>query len=161
MLTEVGTAMADANDQLEGANPTNNDPNEQRGLLARQFQQRGSSRGFSFIINDDVGSTAEFGQGADYTEGLDTESVPESLREHFTEVADTAWTYTQIRQAGQPTVPGIVENVGGGNPLAVALSINIGSHLVDVSPLSTLGALCVAAVRSKTDRNCVLDAERL
>jgi two-component system sensor histidine kinase MtrB len=100
--------MADANDQLEGANTTNNDANEQRQLLADQFQQRGSSRGFSFIINDDVGSTAEFGQGADYTEGLDTESVPVSLREHFSEVADTAWTYTEIRQAGQPPVPGIV-----------------------------------------------------
>ena len=31
-------------------------------------------------------------------------------------------------------------------PLAIALSINVGSSLVDVSPLSTLGALCVAAV---------------
>ena len=44
-----------------------------------------------------------------------------------------------------PTVPGLVERIGGGNPLAVALSINVGSSLVDVSPLSTLGALCVAA----------------
>ena len=44
-----------------------------------------------------------------------------------------------------PTVPGLVERVGGGDPLAVALSINVGSSLVDVSPLSTLGALCVAA----------------
>ena len=45
-----------------------------------------------------------------------------------------------------PTVPGLVEKVGGGDPLAVALSINVGSAMVDVSPLSTLGALCVAAV---------------
>jgi Na+/H+ antiporter NhaD/arsenite permease-like protein len=45
-----------------------------------------------------------------------------------------------------PTVPGLVRAVGGGDPLAVALSINVGSALVDVSPLSTLGALCVAAV---------------
>lgn len=45
-----------------------------------------------------------------------------------------------------PTVPGLVQQVGGGNPLAVALSINVGASLVDVSPLSTLGALCVAAV---------------
>jgi di/tricarboxylate transporter len=44
-----------------------------------------------------------------------------------------------------PTVPGLVERIGGGDPLAVALSINVGSSLVDVSPLSTLGALCVAA----------------
>jgi di/tricarboxylate transporter len=45
-----------------------------------------------------------------------------------------------------PMVPGLVKQVGGGDPLAVALSINVGSALVDVSPLSTLGALCVAAV---------------
>ena len=45
-----------------------------------------------------------------------------------------------------PTVPSLVARVGGGDPLAVALSINVGSSLVDVSPLSTLGALCVAAV---------------
>jgi di/tricarboxylate transporter len=45
-----------------------------------------------------------------------------------------------------PTAPMLVEKVGGGDPLAVSLSIAIGSHLVDVSPLSTIGALCVAAV---------------
>ena len=45
-----------------------------------------------------------------------------------------------------PTASELVTKVGGGNPLAVALSINIGSSLVDVSPLSTIGALCVAAV---------------
>src|SRR5262245_13722652 len=45
-----------------------------------------------------------------------------------------------------PTVPGLVSQVGGGDPLAVALSINVGSALVDVSPLSTLGAMCVACV---------------
>lgn len=45
-----------------------------------------------------------------------------------------------------PTVPGVLERLGGGDPLALALSINVGSALVDVSPLSTLGALCVAAV---------------
>jgi Na+/H+ antiporter NhaD/arsenite permease-like protein len=45
-----------------------------------------------------------------------------------------------------PTVPGLIQKVGGGDPLAVALSINVGSAMVDVSPLSTLGALCVAQV---------------
>lgn len=45
-----------------------------------------------------------------------------------------------------PMAPGLVERVGGGDPLAVALSINVGASIVDVSPLSTLGALCVAAV---------------
>ena len=45
-----------------------------------------------------------------------------------------------------PTAPGLVQQVGGGDPLAVALSINVGSSLVDVSPLSTIGAICVAAM---------------
>lgn len=45
-----------------------------------------------------------------------------------------------------PTVPGLVENLGGGDPLGIASTMNIGGHLVDVSPLSTIGALCIASV---------------
>jgi Na+/H+ antiporter NhaD/arsenite permease-like protein len=52
-----------------------------------------------------------------------------------------------------PTIPGIVSHLGGGNPLMIAYSINVGSHLVDVSPLSTLGALCLAAVPPSQDRS--------
>ena len=47
-----------------------------------------------------------------------------------------------------PMAPGLVQQVGGGDPLAVALSINVGASLVDVSPLSTIGAICVAAIAS-------------
>jgi Na+/H+ antiporter NhaD/arsenite permease-like protein len=45
-----------------------------------------------------------------------------------------------------PTVPALVARLPGADPLAVSLSINVGSALVDVSPLSTIGALCVAAM---------------
>ena len=45
-----------------------------------------------------------------------------------------------------PAVPGLVQKIGGGDPLQVALSINVGAALVDVSPLSTIGALCIAAL---------------
>jgi len=51
-----------------------------------------------------------------------------------------------------PTIPGLVENLGGGNPLMIAYSINVGAHLVDVSPLSTLGALCLACAAGGEDR---------
>ena len=51
-----------------------------------------------------------------------------------------------------PTIPGLIANLGGGNPLMIAYSINVGSHLVDVSPLSTLGALCLAAAPPEEDR---------
>lgn len=46
-----------------------------------------------------------------------------------------------------PTVPGLIERLGGGSPLGVATAMNVGSHLVDVSPLSTIGALCISGVR--------------
>lgn len=39
----------------------------------------------------------------------------------------------------------------GGDPLAIALSINVGSSIVDVSPLSTLGALCIATVSEPSE----------
>lgn len=43
-----------------------------------------------------------------------------------------------------PLVPGLVKEVAGADVVAMISSINIGSHLVDTSPLSTLGALCIA-----------------
>ncbi len=51
-----------------------------------------------------------------------------------------------------PTVPGLIEKLGGGDALAIAYSINVGAHLVDVSPLSTLGALCIANAAEREDR---------
>ncbi len=51
-----------------------------------------------------------------------------------------------------PSIPGLVEKLGGGNPLMIAYSINVGSHLVDLSPLSTLGALCLAAAAQEERR---------
>ena len=50
-----------------------------------------------------------------------------------------------------PAIPKLVSQMGGGDPLAIALSVNVGSALVDVSPLSTLGALCIAAVGDQGD----------
>ena len=51
-----------------------------------------------------------------------------------------------------PTIPGLIEKLGGGNALAIASSINVGAHLVDISPLSTLGALCIANAAADVDR---------
>jgi di/tricarboxylate transporter len=70
----------------------------------------------------------------------------------FVTGAISSWSSTSgvVLPAFLPTVPGLVQNVGGGDPLAVALSINVGSSLVDVSPLSTLGALCLATIVDAT-----------
>lgn len=49
-----------------------------------------------------------------------------------------------------PTVPGLAERLGA-DPMAIASSMNVGGHLVDLSPLSTIGALCIAAVANEAD----------
>jgi Na+/H+ antiporter NhaD/arsenite permease-like protein len=51
-----------------------------------------------------------------------------------------------------PMVPGLIKEIGGGNPVALISSINIGAHLVDSSPLSTLGALCIACAGEHEDK---------
>jgi di/tricarboxylate transporter len=51
-----------------------------------------------------------------------------------------------------PTIPGLIAKLGGGDALAIASSINVGAHLVDVSPLSTLGALCLANAPASENR---------
>jgi di/tricarboxylate transporter len=44
-----------------------------------------------------------------------------------------------------PLVPGLIERMGGGDAMGLVSSMIVGGHLVDVSPVSTLGALCLAA----------------
>ena len=51
-----------------------------------------------------------------------------------------------------PMVPGIIKEIGGGDPIALISSINVGAHLVDTSPLSTLGALCIACAGDHEDK---------
>jgi hypothetical protein len=50
-------------------------------------------------------------------------------------------------------VPGLLAQLGSANPVALVSSINVGSHLVDVSPLSTLGALCLTNAPPDEDKN--------
>ena len=44
-----------------------------------------------------------------------------------------------------PTVPGLIARLGG-DAFGVATSMNVGAHLVDMSPLSTTGAMCIAGI---------------
>ena len=55
-----------------------------------------------------------------------------------------------------PTVPGLVDQLGV-EPLALASAMNVGGHLVDVSPLSTLGALCMAAAHPSVDSRALFN----
>jgi hypothetical protein len=49
-----------------------------------------------------------------------------------------------------PTVPGLAERLAV-DPLSIAASMYVGGHLVDLSPLSTIGALCIAALHNEAD----------
>jgi Na+/H+ antiporter NhaD/arsenite permease-like protein len=85
-----------------------------------------------------------------FTQLLANIATPSTVNGIMAFVAGVISSYSStsgvVLPAFLPTVSGLVERLGGGDPLEVALSINIGAALVDVSPLSTIGALCIAAV---------------
>jgi di/tricarboxylate transporter len=56
-----------------------------------------------------------------------------------------------------PTIPGLIQKIGGGDAIAIASSVNVGAHLVDVSPLSTLGALCIANAAASENRKILFN----
>lgn len=57
-----------------------------------------------------------------------------------------------------PTVPGLAAGIGGIEPLPIAWSMNIGASLVDLSSLSTVGALFLAAAPAGTDTRFLFNA---
>ena len=90
-----------------------------------------------------------------FTDLLARVASPASVNGVIAFITGTISTYSSTSGVVYPTflpmVPGLVARLGGGNPLEVALSINVGAALVDVSPLSTLGALCIAALPAGHD----------
>lgn len=52
-----------------------------------------------------------------------------------------------------PLSPQILERVGVADLTSAVVAIDLGSHMVDVSPLSTLGALCLAALPHSQNRS--------
>jgi Na+/H+ antiporter NhaD/arsenite permease-like protein len=51
-----------------------------------------------------------------------------------------------------PMVPGLATQLPGASAIGIATSMNVGGHLVDVSPLSTIGALCMAGAPGEESR---------
>ncbi len=51
-----------------------------------------------------------------------------------------------------PLVPGLIEQLGGGDAVSMISSINVGSHMVDTSPLSLFGAICIACAAETEDK---------
>jgi di/tricarboxylate transporter len=57
-----------------------------------------------------------------------------------------------------PMVPGLVDTIGGVEALPIALSMNVGASLVDLSSLSTVGALFLAATPDTEDTRKLFNA---
>ena len=107
-----------------------------------------------------IGVMDEIGGLDRFTEILASIATPGSVNGVMAFVTGIISTYSStsgvVYPAFLPTVPGLIEQLGGGDALELALSINVGSALVDVSPLSTIGALSVAALPQGAEDPAVL-----
>ena len=98
---------------------------------------------------DKAGGMALF---ADFLARLATPGTATAVSAFFSGVISIySSTIGVVLPALLPTVDDLIENIGGGNALAIVSSMIVGGHVVDVSPLSTLGALCLAAAPPGTN----------
>jgi len=112
VVAEASDETAEAELRLGAASGTENDSTRQQRELADQLISRGETRGFGVVLGGPVGGPALAEGGAEYTPGLELDSVPGSLQQRFAEVTDPAWTYTTIRsrdaEGALTTRPGVV-----------------------------------------------------
>ncbi len=113
VVAEVENETAQTREQLAAASGTDTNEAGQREDVVEPLISRGAARGFAVVLSPSVGTGSRLADGgAQFTQGLDTSSVPESLQQHFDEPAATAWTYTDITTtrpiSGLPDGPGVV-----------------------------------------------------
>ena len=107
--------------------------------------------GVTFLV-----SILERTEGMDlFTNALASISTPASLAPIVAFGSGVVSVYSStsgvVLPAFLPLVPGLVESVGVIEPLPIAWSMNVGASLVDMSSLSTVGALFLAAAPAGTD----------
>jgi di/tricarboxylate transporter len=89
-----------------------------------------------------------------FTDMLATISTPATVTFVIALVTGAVSVYSStsgvVLPAFLPTVPGLAQRLGA-DPLSIAASMYVGGHLVDLSPLSTIGALCIAALPDDTE----------
>jgi Na+/H+ antiporter NhaD/arsenite permease-like protein len=56
-----------------------------------------------------------------------------------------------------PAIPKLIAQLGGGDPFAIVCSVAVTGHLVDSSPLSTIGALCIASAPAVEGRQVLFN----
>ncbi len=101
VLAEADASTDEARTRLEAASGTQVNASQQQRELADQIIARGETRGFSVILGVPADEGARLSDGGPvYTTGLDLDSVPDPLQEHFEQPAPTSWTYTSISLRG-------------------------------------------------------------
>ena len=89
---------------------------------------------------------------ADFLSQLATPATVTAVAAFFSGVISIySSTIGVVLPALLPTVDDLITNINGGDALAIVSSMIVGGHLVDVSPLSTLGALCMASAPPGTN----------
>lgn len=102
--------------------------------------------------------TGGMGLFTDFLAWLATPATSTAVTAFFTGLVSIYSSTTGVvLPAFLPTVPGLIQRMGGGDAMALVSSMNTGGHLVDVSPLSTLGALCLAAAPPGTDNRVLFN----
>jgi di/tricarboxylate transporter len=101
-------------------------------------------------------SVLEKTQGLDlFTEWIARISTPGTVKGVVAFITGIVSSYSStsgvVIPAFVPIAPGLAAKLGITDPLPIAWAISIGAHLVDVSPLSTLGALSLAAAPAGTN----------
>jgi len=99
---------------------------------------------------DQTGGTARF---ADLIDKISTPRTVTGVLAFVTGIVSIYSSTTGVvLPAFLPMVKDLAASQPGSNPFALALAVLIGGNLVDMSPLSTIGALCVAAAPEGVDR---------
>ncbi len=100
--------------------------------------------GVSMLVNV-MGKTGGLGLFTDFLARI---ANPQNVSGVLALVTGIISSYSSSSGIVMPTfimlVPELIEKIGGGSAVAMVAAINVGSHVVDISPLSTLGALCIA-----------------
>ncbi|HSG64383.1 MAG TPA: SLC13 family permease [Gammaproteobacteria bacterium] len=125
-------------------------------ILLRATEEQKASRGMPWAVILMVTGVSVLVTLADRTEGLDLFtagltriSTPETVAPIVAFGAGLVSVYSStsgvVLPAFLPMVPELATGIGGVEPVALALSMNVGASLVDLSSLSTTGALFLAA----------------
>jgi len=92
VVAEANNETTEARARLAAAPGTDIDLRAQRSDLVEPIIQRGDTRGFDVVLAGPTGDDRIADGETTFTPGLDTSSVPQSLENHFSEPAGTAWT---------------------------------------------------------------------